>query len=150
MENIFILSNNRIATIMQTLLFTWISRKPKALPITEAVKSLPPLPKVVISPVLHPCRWKLHRYILVMVELIKTIELFLKLLLGRVTQLLIKWQPFQGSRWLRESHDHWSSHCVIYWQQLGKLLPEFLHLWNHPSWLTQCQMHHTAMYTHSY
>lgn len=75
MENIFISSKNNNSYHNVVFISTWISRKPKALPITVAVKSLPPLPKVVISPVLHPCRWKLNLYILV-----KKIELFLKLL----------------------------------------------------------------------
>jgi hypothetical protein len=33
---------------------TWLSLKPKALPMVVAVKSLPPLPKVVIAPDFHP------------------------------------------------------------------------------------------------
>lgn len=33
---------------------TCISRKPKALPIVVAVKSLPPLPRVVMAPNFHP------------------------------------------------------------------------------------------------
>lgn len=41
---------------LQHLLFslTWISRKPNALPIVVAVKSLPPLPSVVTAQVLQP------------------------------------------------------------------------------------------------
>lgn len=34
---------------------TCISRKPNALPIAVAVKSLPPLPKVVTARDFHPC-----------------------------------------------------------------------------------------------
>jgi len=44
--------------IMSYKLQTWISLNPKALPIVVAVRSLPPLPRVVIAPDLHPCYFK--------------------------------------------------------------------------------------------
>jgi hypothetical protein len=37
---------------------TWISLNPKAFPMVVAVRSLPPLPRVVIAPDLHPCIFK--------------------------------------------------------------------------------------------